>query len=70
MTTIKDKTRAIIAMDRAEVTADEARRAMYHAVRTGEEPRGYLAAHLIALDCLAGARIVLDRVTRARKGVE
>ena len=70
MITLKDKARAIIAMDRAEVTADEARRAMVHAVRDGVEPRGYLAAHLIALDVLCGARIVLDRVTRSSKGDE
>lgn len=62
MSNLKEKCRAVVRLDRAEVAADDARVDLFQAVRTGEPVRGYWIAYEMALCALAGARWALDRV--------
>lgn len=63
---LRDRMKAVIALDRAEVAAEDARQDFAGAARRGLPLRGYGIAYEVALRGLAGARIALDKVTRAR----
>lgn len=64
MTTLKDRCKAVVQLDRAEQAADTARIEMFDALNRGEPGRGYWLAFEIALHGLAWARTTLDRVKR------
>lgn len=61
---LTERCRAVIAMDRAEVEAEDARKDFAQAARTGLPLRGYGIAYEVALRGLAGARIALERLKR------
>lgn len=62
--TLKERCRAVIALDRAEVAADDARRDLYHAAQTDQPIRGYWIAYHIALTMLARVRAMPYRLSR------
>ena len=64
MSTLKDRCRAVVHLDRAEVAAEDARREFSEAVYGGSPVRGYWIAYELALNALAGARSAVDRVRR------
>ena len=66
MVSLKDRTRAVITLDRAEVAAEDARQDFAGAARRGLPLRGFGIAYEVALWGLAGASIALDKVTRVR----
>lgn len=64
LSSLKDRCKAVVQLDRAEQAADDAREDLFRAVQRGEPGWGYQAAYDIALHGLAWARTTLDRVKR------
>ena len=62
MSSIRDRTRAVVHLDRAEAQAAIAEQDFIGAARRGLPMRGYGLAYEVALRVLAGARSALDRV--------
>lgn len=62
--TLKERCRAVVALDRAEVAADAARRDLYLAAQTDEPIRGYWIAYHITLTMLARIRAMPYRLSR------
>ena len=58
----RERCRAVVHLDRAEVQAESARQDFTGAAGRGLPMRGYGLAYEVALRALAGARSALDRV--------
>ena len=65
---LRERCRAVIALDRAEVAAEDARQDFAGAARRGLPLGGFGIAYEVAVGGLAGARLGLASVTRGRGG--